>query len=77
MIMAKGCPRCSGDLTLVFDVDESYFSCVQCGYLTYERPRAVHAPPPRIRERAASRERGRAPVGSGHARRSGTRAAAR
>jgi ribosomal protein S27AE len=66
MFLKKSCPRCCGDLTLVFDIDESYFSCMQCGHISYERPHAVHAPPPRIREREESREGHGAPVGSGH-----------
>lgn len=44
MLFAKSCSRCRGDLTLVFDIDESYFQCVQCGYMTYQRPGAVVVP---------------------------------
>ena len=36
MLHSKACPRCSGDLHLVQDVGETYLSCVQCGYLTYQ-----------------------------------------
>lgn len=36
MLHSKACPRCSGDLALVQDVGDTYLSCVQCGYLTYQ-----------------------------------------
>ena len=36
MMRRKGCPRCRGDLHVVRDVGESYFSCVQCGFVSYE-----------------------------------------
>ena len=67
MIIEKSCPRCVGDLTLVFDIDESYFSCVQCGFITYSRPSAISAPPPRAR--ATSHDAGHPSVPSTHARR--------
>ena len=35
MIIAKGCPRCSGDLAYVDDIGDSYYSCVQCGHIVY------------------------------------------
>ena len=71
MIIEKSCPRCVGDLTLVFDIDESYFSCVQCGFITYSRPSAVSAPP--TPARAASRDAGHPSVPSTHARRAAPR----
>lgn len=37
-VLRKGCPRCQGDLGRVDDIGESYYSCVQCGHVTYERP---------------------------------------
>jgi ribosomal protein S27AE len=36
MLHSKACPRCTGDLALVQDVGDTYLSCVQCGYLTYQ-----------------------------------------
>lgn len=36
MLHPKACPRCSGDLALVEDVGDTYFSCVQCGYMNYQ-----------------------------------------
>lgn len=36
MLRRKGCPRCRGDLHVVRDVAESYYSCVQCGFVSYE-----------------------------------------
>lgn len=36
MLHTKACPRCSGDLALVEDVGDTYFSCVQCGYMNYQ-----------------------------------------
>ncbi len=35
MLRIKACTRCEGDLTLVVDLGESYFSCVQCGDISY------------------------------------------
>ncbi len=43
MLRIKACARCEGDLTLVVDLGESYFSCVQCGHVTYTQP-ATPAP---------------------------------
>lgn len=36
MLHTKACPRCSGDLALVEDIADTYLSCVQCGYMTYQ-----------------------------------------
>ena len=36
MLHTKACPRCAGDLALVEDVGDTYFSCVQCGYVNYQ-----------------------------------------
>ncbi|MDA0256819.1 MAG: hypothetical protein O3C25_03650 [Chloroflexi bacterium] len=44
MLRIKACSRCEGDLTLVLDLGESYFSCVQCGQVTYVEA-ARPAPP--------------------------------
>jgi len=46
MLHTKACPRCSGDLALVQDVGETYFSCVQCGHMSYQLKgvRDQHAP---------------------------------
>jgi Zn ribbon nucleic-acid-binding protein len=41
MLHPKACPRCRGDLTLVHDVDDSYFSCVQCGFVSYGWPETL------------------------------------
>jgi hypothetical protein len=52
MLRIKACARCEGDLTLVVDLGESYFSCVQCGYVSYaaapgdRRPEGGLAPSP-------------------------------
>ena len=35
MVITKGCPRCQGDLTHVSDIGDTYYSCVQCGYVQY------------------------------------------
>ena len=43
MVITKGCPRCHGDLAHVDDVGDSYYSCVQCGFVKYE-----HAAAPRV-----------------------------
>ena len=45
MMIAKSCPRCRGDLSLVRDVGDTYFSCLQCGHTLYENPAAVEAEP--------------------------------
>jgi len=42
MVITKGCPRCQGDLAHVDDIGDSYYSCVQCGFVKYEH--AVSAP---------------------------------
>jgi ribosomal protein S27AE len=44
MVITKGCPRCSGDLAFVSDIDDVYYSCVQCGFVQY--PDASGAPQP-------------------------------
>jgi len=44
MLRIKACSRCEGDLTLVVDLGESYFSCVQCGQVTYTQPAAAPLP---------------------------------
>jgi hypothetical protein len=36
MLHTKACPRCTGDLTLVRDVGDTYLSRVQCVYLSYQ-----------------------------------------
>jgi ribosomal protein S27AE len=36
MLHTKACPRCSGDLALVRDIDDTYLSCVQCGFVSYQ-----------------------------------------
>lgn len=36
MLHPKACPRCSGDLSLVQDIGESYLSCLQCGFVSYQ-----------------------------------------
>lgn len=38
MMLVKACPRCRGDLSLVRDVGDSYFSCLQCGHVLYQPP---------------------------------------
>ncbi len=38
MLIAKSCPRCRGDLSLIRDVGDTYFSCLQCGHVSYEAP---------------------------------------
>jgi hypothetical protein len=35
MVIAKGCPRCRGDLAYVDDIGDAYYSCVQCGHVVY------------------------------------------
>ena len=35
MVIAKGCPRCRGDLAYVDDIGDAYYSCVQCGHIVY------------------------------------------
>lgn len=41
MLLTKACPRCRGDLARIEDLDERYYSCVQCGHVLYNLPRAV------------------------------------
>ena len=36
MLHTKACPRCSGDLALVRDIGDTYLSCVQCGFVSYQ-----------------------------------------
>lgn len=38
MLHPKACPRCSGDLSLVQDIGDTYFSCLQCGFVCYRLP---------------------------------------
>lgn len=38
MLHPKACPRCSGDLSLVEDIGDSYLSCLQCGFVSYQLP---------------------------------------
>ena len=38
MLHPKACPRCSGDLSLVEDVGDTYLSCLQCGFVSYQLP---------------------------------------
>jgi DNA-directed RNA polymerase subunit M/transcription elongation factor TFIIS len=33
MMILKGCPRCKGDLYIDRDLDGTYISCMQCGYV--------------------------------------------
>jgi len=40
MLHPKACPRCSGDLSLVQDIGDTYYSCLQCGFVTYRLPEA-------------------------------------
>ena len=35
MMKLKACPRCHGDLNRVSEPGDTYFSCLQCGYVTY------------------------------------------
>jgi hypothetical protein len=45
MYWLKGCGRCHGDLHEVYDVGETYVSCIQCGkVLTAEQERALPRP---------------------------------
>jgi hypothetical protein len=37
MFNLKACPKCSGDLIYGYDMDEKCHSCLQCGYVVYER----------------------------------------
>ncbi len=72
MLIAKACPRCSGDVTRVEDVGETYYSCLQCGHVEYrrpepeaaqhreqrhQRPRLVAADRAQVRRRQLRRER--------------------
>jgi len=36
MLHRKACPRCSGDLSLVQYIGESYLSCLQCAFVSYQ-----------------------------------------
>ena len=35
MLLIKSCPRCSGDMVRMDDVDGPVVSCVQCGFVRY------------------------------------------
>ena len=35
-VLRKSCSRCQGDLSLVDDVGDTYYSCVQCGHVVYQ-----------------------------------------
>ena len=50
MLHPKACPRCSGDLSLVEDIGDSYLSCLQCGFVSYQLP-APQATAPQRRHR--------------------------
>ena len=41
MLHPKACPGCTGDLSLIEDVGNTYFLCVQCGYITYQFQPAI------------------------------------
>ncbi len=43
MLYTKSCARCHGDVTRVADVGDTYFSCVQCGFVTYAEPKPAVA----------------------------------
>jgi len=69
MILGKNCPRCRGDLSRVYDLGDSYLSCLQCGYVGYDAPAIAVAPAPSASAPRRRRRRGRAAaasVGSGH-----------
>lgn len=44
MFVLKACPKCGGDLVTAYDLDEKYHSCLQCGYIVYERRPSVTRP---------------------------------
>ena len=44
MLHPKACPRCSGDLSLVQDIGDTYYSCVQCGAISYQVPVRITEP---------------------------------
>ncbi len=47
-VLRKSCSRCQGDLSLVDDIGDTYYSCVQCGHVVYQlgaAPRPVALTP--------------------------------
>ena len=48
MVIPKGCPRCHGDLAYVSDIGDSYYSCVQCGFVQYQDAPSQDAAAPRV-----------------------------
>ncbi len=44
MLHPKACPRCTGDLALIEDIGDTYLSCVQCGYMTYQLQPVIPQP---------------------------------
>lgn len=41
-VLRKSCARCQGDLSLVDDVGDTYYSCVQCGHVVYHLGAVQH-----------------------------------
>ena len=44
MLRLKGCPRCSGDLHLYYDLDGLCWACIQCGYAAEAKLLGMLAP---------------------------------
>lgn len=60
MMILKGCPRCKGDVYLQKDIEGSYLSCMQCGYM-----KDVGEEDPSIRVRVRiPEETGKQPIAS-------------
>ena len=38
MLLFGACPRCRGDVARVEELNDSYFSCLQCGFMAYTWP---------------------------------------
>jgi len=37
-LITRACKRCHGDMARVEDIGDTYYSCVQCGGISYHLP---------------------------------------
>ncbi len=45
-MMFEACPRCKGAVARVVELNDTYFSCLQCGLLAYNWPPRLAVTPP-------------------------------
>jgi hypothetical protein len=46
MLMFDACPRCKGTVARIEELNDAYYSCLQCGLLAYTWPPRVTITPP-------------------------------